>query len=85
MGDPLYITYLYSITDIDECATSNGMCHANATCANTVGSNKCTCKPGFNGNGTHCIGKQLCCFIIVFIYFVCMILSFTSYYPFHYR
>ena len=47
---------IYCISDVDECDTSNHGCHANATCTNLVGSHKCTCKEGYDGNGTTCIG-----------------------------
>ena len=29
-------------------------CSADSTCTNTMGSYKCACKPGFNGNGRQC-------------------------------
>ena len=37
-------------TDIDECEDPKA-CHNLATCENTIGAYKCTCKPGFMGNG----------------------------------
>ena len=43
--------------DIDECSIGNGGCHGNANCQNTVGSFKCLCKTGYNGDGLNCIGK----------------------------
>lgn len=43
-----------SCVDIDECATNNGGCDANATCTNTDGSRTCACKAGFGGNGELC-------------------------------
>lgn len=43
-----------SCADIDECATSNGGCSANATCANKPGSRVCTCVATFKGDGVTC-------------------------------
>ncbi|XP_048589459.1 fibrillin-1 [Nematostella vectensis] len=41
--------------DIDECAVSrDSPCDKNAECNNTVGSYKCTCKPGYTGDGKTC-------------------------------
>jgi len=42
--------------DIDECATNNGGCSADADCSNTPGSYTCTCKPGYTGDGVSCRG-----------------------------
>ena len=42
--------------DIDECIASPSVCHVNAQCTNTIGSYRCTCKPGYSGNGTRCTG-----------------------------
>ena len=41
--------------DIDECAAGLDNCDSNATCTNTDGSFICTCKIGFDGDGTTCI------------------------------
>ncbi len=37
----------------------NNNCHPNARCMNTIGSFKCSCNPGFTGNGIECIGKLI--------------------------
>jgi len=44
-------------SDVDECATNNGGCSVDATCANTDGAHICTCKSGFEGDGVTCTGK----------------------------
>ncbi|XP_048587806.1 fibrillin-1-like [Nematostella vectensis] len=41
-------------TDVDECYPGHYNCHQDATCANTIGSFACTCKPGYTGNGVSC-------------------------------
>ena len=48
----------FPLSDVDECASDTGLCHWHADCANTVGSYKCNCRPGFISNGPHCIGKS---------------------------
>ena len=50
---------LLLFTDVDECETSKQTCDTNAVCTNTPGSFKCTCKPGYSGNGLKCNGKLL--------------------------
>ena len=40
---------------MNEC--SKKPCDTNAVCKDTYGSFKCTCNPGYRGNGTHCAGK----------------------------
>ena len=47
---------LFLATDIDECSASH-QCHTDASCTNTQGSYKCSCKEGFTGNGFGCTGK----------------------------
>lgn len=47
--------------DINECADEElNNCHVNATCLDTIGSFTCTCKEGYEGNGTSCTGKCTC-------------------------
>ena len=48
--------------DIDECSAETSPCDENADCTNSDGSYSCTCKQGFDGDGTICKGKQRCCF-----------------------
>ncbi|XP_040844890.1 signal peptide, CUB and EGF-like domain-containing protein 2 isoform X1 [Ochotona curzoniae] len=40
--------------DVDECAQELDDCHADALCQNTPTSYKCSCKPGYRGEGRHC-------------------------------
>nr|XP_018671878.1 adhesion G protein-coupled receptor L4 isoform X2 [Ciona intestinalis] len=41
----------------NECTTLPAKCHVNAECSNSIGSYKCTCKPGYYGDGvTSCRG-----------------------------
>jgi len=44
--------------DIDECAVNNGGCSSDATCSNNIGSFKCTCLPGYIGDGFTCRGES---------------------------
>lgn len=39
--------------DENECITK-GDCHENADCFDTVGSYRCECRQGYEGNGTFC-------------------------------
>ncbi|XP_039100514.1 signal peptide, CUB and EGF-like domain-containing protein 2 isoform X2 [Hyaena hyaena] len=40
--------------DVDECAEGLDDCHTNALCENTLTSYKCSCKPGYRGEGRQC-------------------------------
>ncbi|XP_069891377.1 signal peptide, CUB and EGF-like domain-containing protein 2 isoform X4 [Dipodomys merriami] len=40
--------------DVDECAQGLDDCHADALCQNTPSSYKCSCKPGYQGEGRQC-------------------------------
>ena len=44
--------------DTDECTEGKHDCDVNAECNNTLGSYKCTCKDGYEGNGTNCTGQS---------------------------
>nr|KAF6438964.1 signal peptide, CUB domain and EGF like domain containing 2 [Molossus molossus] len=46
--------------DVDECAQGLDDCHTNATCQNTPSSYKCSCKPGYQGEGTQCEDVNEC-------------------------
>lgn len=54
----IFIVYLQiSSADVDECLTQKANCDQNAVCTNTIGSFVCSCKDGFQGNGTFCTGN----------------------------
>ncbi|CAH3190812.1 unnamed protein product, partial [Porites lobata] len=40
--------------EIDECKDGSHDCHINANCTNIPGSYNCTCRPGYQGNGSIC-------------------------------
>lgn len=42
-------------TDVNECATNNGGCSANAECLNRPGSFQCRCSTGYVGDGITCL------------------------------
>ncbi|CAH3124383.1 unnamed protein product, partial [Pocillopora meandrina] len=46
--------------DIDECSGETNGCDENAECNNTLGSYKCICKDGFQGNETNCKDLDEC-------------------------
>ena len=43
-------------SDTDECSSDVDNCHNDANCTNTPGSFTCTCREGYTGNGTSCLG-----------------------------
>lgn len=43
------------LTDIDECR-GGASCDVQANCTNLEGGYSCSCKQGFDGNGTYCHG-----------------------------
>ena len=45
-----------SFTDVGVCHSNGIECDMNSTCVNIDGFPVCKCKPGFDGNGTNCIG-----------------------------
>jgi len=42
--------------DMNECSTGVHECQSNAKCVNTIGSYRCECSEGFEGNGMFCEG-----------------------------
>ena len=50
--------------DINECEEESSPCHKNENCSNSIGSYVCTCKEGYNRDGTgisECQGSNSCC------------------------
>ncbi|XP_071954440.1 low-density lipoprotein receptor-related protein 5-like [Antedon mediterranea] len=45
---------------LDECLTGNHNCDPVATCTDTEQSYRCTCPPGYSGNGENCINLNPC-------------------------
>ncbi|XP_021086119.1 signal peptide, CUB and EGF-like domain-containing protein 2 isoform X4 [Mesocricetus auratus] len=48
------------LEDVDECAQGLDDCHADALCQNTPTSYKCSCKPGYKGEGRQCDDMDEC-------------------------
>nr|KAF6343624.1 signal peptide, CUB domain and EGF like domain containing 2 [Pipistrellus kuhlii] len=46
--------------DVDECALGLDDCHPHALCQNTPTSYKCSCKPGYHGEGRQCADIDEC-------------------------
>ncbi|XP_058015474.1 signal peptide, CUB and EGF-like domain-containing protein 2 isoform X3 [Ahaetulla prasina] len=46
--------------DVDECAQGIDDCHPDAICQNTLKLYKCTCKPGYSGEGKTCEDMDEC-------------------------
>ena len=49
-----YRCFEYLCNDVNECRESSHTCSADATCLNNPGSFRCTCWPGYTGNGFNC-------------------------------
>ncbi|XP_041522679.1 signal peptide, CUB and EGF-like domain-containing protein 2 isoform X4 [Microtus oregoni] len=48
------------LEDVDECAQRLDDCHVDALCQNTPTSYKCSCKPGYKGEGRQCDDVDEC-------------------------
>ncbi|XP_067048349.1 deleted in malignant brain tumors 1 protein-like isoform X3 [Acropora muricata] len=57
---PLFAFCNMTTEDIDECTASLPVCHVSAQCTNTIGSYRCTCDPGYTGNGKTCTEVNEC-------------------------
>uniref|UniRef100_A0A8C6V6F0 Signal peptide, CUB and EGF-like domain-containing protein 2 n=1 Tax=Naja naja TaxID=35670 RepID=A0A8C6V6F0_NAJNA len=51
---PQFLLLTASPQDVDECAQGIDDCHPDAICQNTLKLYKCTCKPGYSGEGKTC-------------------------------
>ena len=57
----LVIDLLNFVSDNDECAQNTHTCSlTSGVCKNTPGSFRCSCKPGFIGDGHNCEGLSIC-------------------------
>ena len=45
---------ILNCTDVDECVNAHNPCHKYADCINTVGSFRCSCRHGYQGDGVLC-------------------------------
>jgi len=54
------------LSDVDECEEQLDDCHreSNAMCNDTDGSFNCSCRMGFDGNGTFCEGTMKALLVI---------------------
>lgn len=56
----LFLSFSCPPPDVDECLESPAGCgDGPGLCENTLGSYKCLCPAGYQGNGTHCEGSSL--------------------------
>lgn len=56
MFSAVTVTLLVCVSDINECEIGAQNCDRHATCTNTAGSFKCSCAPGWIGDGLECRG-----------------------------
>ena len=57
----LIISLLNFVSDNDECTQNTHTCSlTRGVCKNTPGSFRCSCKPGFIGDGHNCEGLSIC-------------------------
>lgn len=47
---------LCSDTDVNECEMNTHNCDTHATCVNTAGLYRCSCRDGWSGDGVKCAG-----------------------------
>ena len=51
--------FIILLPDVNECRRGSHNCDKRrAICENTLGGYTCTCKPGYQGNGRFCRGKN---------------------------
>ena len=54
----VFVSFSSLLLDINECSSTDQLCDWNANCTNTIGSYRCSCLPGFTGDGKNCAGKK---------------------------
>ena len=54
----VFVSFSSLSLDINECSSTDRLCDFNANCTNTIGSYRCSCLPGFTGDGKNCAGKK---------------------------
>ena len=50
-------SFLFMITEVDECNLGSHNCHSQGQCRNTAGNYTCNCNKGWSGNGVKCAGN----------------------------
>ena len=81
---------LFSFIAIDQCGTILNNCDHNALCVSDIVAVKCTCQPGYSGNGTSCAGMSSMCvvfstsFFSIYFFVFFYSLHFFLFYPFFY-
>ncbi|XP_066025094.1 uromodulin-like [Pocillopora verrucosa] len=62
-----FLTYCDMVKEeINECADGSHNCHRDATCQNTVGGYKCTCRSEYIGNGLTCKPRECINYAVIF-------------------
>ena len=57
IGSYCFFKLFFIDLDTNECTEGKLDCDVNAECNNSLASYKCTCKDGYEGNGTNCTGQ----------------------------
>lgn len=62
------VLFVFFLPDINECEIGAHNCDPHATCTNTAGSFKCSCAPGWVGNGLKCTGNVLSLYSVLHVH-----------------